>query len=237
MYHYPPVLLPPFTDREDYTLTLGMFDDVTLEPIDLSGITLFNTGSDFTGSSWQVLVGNGPATTSTSTFTIPAFPITGANNLTALTITVDPGLAINQGDPVQILDPTGRNQVSGFVVSYASATGALQVQIGWVFEFEIRRQMPRGVLHCSFTPWYDFGGGPDAPLLLANFANGYLGLADRNIVQINIPAAIVRTMGGRGLWFADGAPGTFLSNMVGTDSINTRQLLFATVPFQYGGVR
>jgi hypothetical protein len=236
MYQYPPVLLPPISDREDYVLTLALFDDATLQPVDFSGITLLNTGSNFTGSSWQVNAGN-VVTNSSTTITIPAFPVTGTNNLTALTLTVAPNLAITPGNPVTIIDPTGNNQVTGFTVSYAPTTGSLQVQIGWTFEFEVRRRGPHHMLNQQYVPWYDFGAGFDAPLLSANFTNGYLGLADKNVVQINIPASVVRTIGGHDLFSASGAPNTYLTNMVGTDSVNTRQLLFATTPIQYGGVR
>jgi hypothetical protein len=236
MYHYPPALLPPITDREDYNLTLAMVDDDTLQPIDLSGITLFNSGSSFTGNTWNVT--DGPvATTSNTTITIPTFPVTGANNLTGLTLAVGEGLAINPGDPVQISDPTGKNSLIGFVISYAPDTGSLQVQIGWTFEFEIRHPGPRNAQQRYYLPWYDFGAGFDAPLLQANFQNTYLSLIDRNIVMINIPASIVRTIDARDLWSATGAPGTFLANMVGTDSVNTRQLLFGSLPILYGGVR
>lgn len=238
MYQYA-ATLQPFTNREDYLQTVGLNDDDTLEPIDVSGITLANTGADFTASAWTVTDG-GIVTPSTTQITIPMFPVTGSNNLTALSLVVGTGLAIKAGDPVQIADTaTGQNILNGYVVSYASGTGALVVQIGWTFQFEIRRGGPRnqGV---GYDTWFDWGIPDDlAPLLSANFSNGFLSLIDKNIIQILIPESVVKTLGATGSVFTASpgdAPGTYKVGMTGTDSVNTRQLLVASQPFYYGGV-
>lgn len=237
MYQYA-TILPPFSNREDYLLTLAIFDDDTLQPIDLSGITLANTGADFTASAWTVTDG-AIVTASVTQITIPMLPVTGARSLTALALTVGTGLAIKAGDPIKIADTaTGKNILLGFVTSYTASNGALVVQIGWTFQFEIRRGGPRNN-GTGYIPWWDWGTPDDlGPLLTASFSNGYLSLIDTNVVQILMPESVIRTLGTTGLFApsqAD-APGTYKVAMTGTDSINTRQLLTASQPFYYGGV-
>jgi hypothetical protein len=240
VYQYQAVL-PPFSNREDYLLTIGVNDDDTLEPIDLSGITLANTGASFTSNAWTVTDG-GIVTPSTTQITIPMFPVTGGvagNNLTALSLTVAKNLAINPGDPISIADTaTKQNILNGFVTSYTASNGALVVQIGWTFQFEIRRGGPRNQ-GSGFSVWWDWGVEDDLqPLLQANWANGFLSLISNNIVQILIPESMVRTIGTTSV-FAGGqgdAPGTYKVGFTGTDSINTRQFLTASVAFYQGGV-
>lgn len=232
--------LPPFSNREDYLLTLSLFDDDTLQPVQLSGITLANTGAPFTSAAWTVTVGNATSTSATQ-ITIPAFPVTGANNLTALSLVVPGfiGLNIQPGAAIQIKDTlTGLNILTGFVTSFNNVTGALIVQIGWTFQFEIRRGGPRN-LGAGYIPWWDWGTPDDlGPLLTATFANGYLSLIDQNVVQILIPESVVKTLGSTGIFAPSqgDAPGTYKACMTGTDGTNTRQFLFGTQPFYYGGV-
>jgi hypothetical protein len=228
--------LPPFSNREDYLLTLAAFDDDTLLPIDLSGITLANTGTPFTASSWTVVAG-GIVTSSSTSITIPTFPIINSNNLTALSLTVGASLAISPGFPVQMKDTaTGLNSLIGYVVSYASGTGVLTVQIGWLFQFEIRRGGARNVGD-GYQTWWDWGVPDDlGPLLQANFANGYLSLISNNVVQILIPASIISTLGSTSMFGTDNQPGTFKAAMIGSDSVNTRQFLIGSQPFYFGGV-
>jgi hypothetical protein len=229
-------VLAPFSNREDYLLTLSVFDDDTLLPVDMTGITLASTGSSFTAAAWTVTDG-AIVTTSSASITIPTLPVTGANNLTALSLTVGTGLAIKQGDPIQIADTaTGKNILNGYVVSYAATTGTLVVQIGWTFQFEIRRGGFRNVGD-GYQTWWDWGVPDDlGPLLSANFSNGYLSLVSNNIVQILIPEIVFKTLGGTSLFGTDSQPGTFRAAMTGTDSVNTRQFLSASQPIYHGGV-
>ena len=165
MYQFP-VLLPAVSNREDLLLTLGIFDDDTGEAIELSGRTLANPG-DFTGAVWTVTDG-AIVTASTTSLTIPDFPI--SNQLEAVTLTVGLNLAILPGDPITIADPTGLNTMTGYVVSYAAATGVLVVQVGCQFEFEIRGG---GDCNDGYTASYDLmGWGGTGPIILANLGNG-----------------------------------------------------------------
>ena len=224
MYAYP-VLLPAFSNREDLLLTCSLFDDDTGDPIELSGRTLAMPGN-FTGGNWTVTDG-GIVTNSTSTLTIPDFPIGGT--LAAVALTVGVGLAINDGDPIVIADQTGLNTMTGYVTSYVPSTGALVCQIGITFEFEIRKTGPYrnwGGGPGGYTPFYDIGTYcNDGPLITAQLGNG-ISIIDTGFLQILIPAALFQKL----------RLGTFLASMTMTDSVNTRQVFVGELPVQFGGV-
>src|SRR6266403_2834878 len=121
-----PILLPQFSNREDFLTTLSLFDDDTGQPIDLARRTLALPG-DFVGNNWTVTVGL-IVTASVTQLTIKDYPVN--NEMQALALTVAPGLAILAGSPLTIADPTGLNTVTGYVTSSAPATGALVCLIG-----------------------------------------------------------------------------------------------------------
>src|SRR5262245_32955100 len=134
MYGYP-VRIPAFSNREDFVLSVSIFDDDTGDAVNLSG-----TIGSGTFANWNVRAG-AVLTTSNTSITIPALPL--GNQLSALALTVPTGLGINAGDPITITDLSGNNSMSGYVTSYAPNTGALVAQIGVTFQFEIRRKPPR----------------------------------------------------------------------------------------------
>ena len=172
------------SNREDLLLPVSLFDDDLNQPISLSGTT---GGGTFNG--WTVIDG-AIATTSTTQITIPQFPI--GNQLSSLALTVGIGLNIQPGDPITITDAaTGQNSMVGYVLSYAAATGALVVQIGVTFQFEIRKAGPKNP-GTGYISWYDFGT-PDniGPLLSASLGNGIF-ITDLGTIQITIPARLVR---------------------------------------------
>jgi len=225
MYAYP-VLLPAFSNREDFLLTASLFDDDTAQPINLSGINIANPGN-FTGSNWTVTDGS-IVTSSSTPITIINYPLGG--DLTALALTVGTGLAIVAGDPVVISDPTGTNTMIGYVVSYASSTGALVCQIGVTFQFEIRSERRPDVSGFAddYTPFFDFGGGlspSSPPLISASLGNGITHI-DVGVIQILIPESIMRRLANR----------TYLASLTMTDSVNTRQIFIGKLPTQWGGV-
>lgn len=229
-----PLLFPQYTNREDFLTTISLFDDDTGQAINLSGITLFNPGLSFTAAAWTVTDGS-IVTTSSTSITIPAFPV--GNQLSALSLTVHTGLAILPGDPVTIADTaTGLNTMSGYVTSYASSTGALVCQIGWTFQFEIRGETPNNT-GAGYIAWYDFGTPDDqGPILQATLAN-YIDIVDIGVLQINIPESVFKTIldvpyNSQSNTYAR----TFLACMTMTDSINTRQIFTGRLPVLYGGV-
>jgi hypothetical protein len=224
MYIYP-VLLPPFSNREDFLLTLSIFDDDTGAALNLSGTVLANPGAAFTSAAWTVTDG-AIVTPSTTPITIPNFPI--GSQLAALPLTVGLNLGILAGDPITIADTaTGANVMMGYVISYVPATGALVCQIGDIFEFEIRRKGRGHHGGDGYSAFNDIGiTSEDGPVLVATLGNGVT-IIDIGFVQVLIPAAQFQMLRDR----------TYLASMTVADGApNTRQVFVGELPVAYGGV-
>lgn len=180
----------------------------------------------FTSTAWTVSSGD-IVTSSTTPLTIPVFPIDSAA-LLSLSLTVGIGLAILPGAPIMIADlATGLNYMYGYVISYVASTGALVVQIGMSFLFEIRRGCDgdRGYNGSGYAPYYDFGSYDRGPLLQATNGNG-VAITDIGFIQILIPASIFQKLSG----------GTYTAALVMTDSVSTREILIGQLPVIHGGV-
>jgi hypothetical protein len=228
MYIYPSAL-PPFSNREDLYLTVSLFDDDLGTAIGLSGTTLANPGAAFTSNAWTVIDG-AIITNSATPITIPTFPI--GNQLAALALTVGLNLGILAGDPITIQDTaTGLNQMTGYVLSYNPATGALVVQIGMTFEFEIRRKRTNNGGSNYAGDGYSLSGGmigyydESAPIITAQLGNG-ISIVDVGFILIMIPVAIFGKLHAM----------SYLASLTMTDSQNTRQVFVADLPVIYGGV-
>lgn len=200
---------------------MSLFDDDTGQPVRLDGTTTA-LSAPFTGAAWTVKDG-AITSSSTTSITIPVYPI--ANQLSALSLTVGLGLGILASDPISISDATGLNTMTGYVTSYTPANGALIVQIGCTFQFEIRRSGPRWT-GSGYIPWFDFGV-PDehGPLIKAALGTGIL-YVDIGIIQILIPEATFKQLHG----------GTYQMALTVTDSVATRQMFIGALSVQYGGV-
>jgi hypothetical protein len=214
MYAYP-TLLRPFSNREDFLTTVSIFDDDTGDPIKLDGcVTQY--GQPFTGSTWSVISGTLDAF-STTTLTIPVFPIASVAQ-TALFLQLPVNLAINPGDPVKIVDPTGQNYMTGLVTSYDPQKGAMVVQIGLTFAFELRRGLPRDDF--DYVPYF-YGPGTvqdSGPLLRATLGQG-IAITDIGWLQVLFPAPMVQKLYG----------GTYIISLVMSDGASTRQVFLGTV--------
>lgn len=222
-------LLPQLTNREDFLLTVALFDDDLNQPIKLDGCTTAS-GQAFTGNAWTVTDG-AIVTTSTTQITIPAFPI--GNQVIALALTVGTNLAIVAGDPITIKDTaTGLNFMVGYVTSYTASNGALVVQIGVTFQFEIRRSGPRNENLDDFDPFFFVGMVLNQPPLitaklgLPSPVSATITHTDTGIFQIRVPEAIFRNLNHR----------TFRASCTMTDSIDTRSVFVAELPVLTGGV-
>jgi len=215
-----PVLLPQFTNREDFVLPLSVFDDDLSVPINIAGITGSGTFNNWTVTDGTIV------TASNTALTIPGYPI--GSQLSAVALTVGAGLAINVGDPITIADQSGLNTMAGYVTSYAPSTGALVCQIGMTFQFEIRRQQHSGSLYSSwgYNAYPALGVYDEsAPEITASLGNGIM-ITGLGYLQIMIPEAQMKTL----------RPGTRRASMTMTDSINTRQVFLAQLPILSGGV-
>lgn len=221
-----------FSNREDFLTTCAIMDDVTGQPINLTGTILSNPGSPFTNSSWTVTIGT-LIVPSTSPLTIPVPPI--GNELAAVTLTVAPNLSIAPGQPV-VIDGGGGNQMLGYVTGYTASTGTLVCQIGFTFQFEIRGDAPTGA-SAGYRPYWDFGAPNDAgAILVASLGNG-ITIIDVGYIQILIPEVQFRGIldvpyNSQSNQFST----TFKASMTLTDSVNTRQLFIGRLPVLYGGV-
>lgn len=234
MYQYP-VLLPPFSNREDFVFTASIWDDDANEAINLAGIVKAFAGT-FTAASWIVTCGT-VVTTSATSLTIPDYPIN--DQLLALSLTVGTGLSIAVGSSVQITDAvTGGNSFYGYVTSYTSATGALVCQVGLSFQFEIRCQGPAGGVpgisysSSDFGSVYDYGGGVwalpgyGAPVISASLSD-YISIVDLGFYTINIPEAITRRLNSK----------TYLASLTVRDGAGAqRQVFIGKLPEVWGGV-
>jgi hypothetical protein len=218
MYAWP-ILFPAQTNREDLVKTVSLFDDDTGDAIDLSGRTLANPG-DFTAADWSVTCGD-VVTASVSQLTIKDYPI-GAE-LQAVALNVAHDLAIAAGSPVTIADATGLNTMTGFVTSYAPATGALVCQIGCGFVFEIRgsnSSHPDGYGGAS-----DIGQGCDAPLIAASLGSG-ITIVDVGRVEVRLAKSLITKLRHK----------TYSAAMTMSDDEETRQLFVGKLPMLSGGV-
>jgi hypothetical protein len=214
-----PVLLPEITNREDFLRTVSLFDDDTGQAIDVSGVTLANPG-DFTGAAWTVTSGIINAA-SVTPLTIKDYPF--GNEMQALALTVGPGLSILAGAPVTISDTaTGKNSMTGFVTSYVAATGAMVVQIGCAFDFEMRAH------HNHHGDGYGSSFGVEdhtGPIVQAQLGSG-ITVIGLGVLQIRIPAATLFKTRHRTYSVA-------MAAYLGGDS---RQILLGKQPILYGGL-
>jgi len=236
LFQYP-VALQPVSNREDFLLTLQVWDDDAGQLVNLTGTSTFNN-LPFTGAAWTVTDGSISTTSATSltiTFSSPPNnnnpPNTAPNP--ALTLTVGLGLGILPGDQVQIVDtPTGLNGMVGTVKSYNAATGVLVCQIGWSFQFEIRRRGPNQA-GSGYVDWWDWGTPNDFGPLFALALGSGISYLQGGYVQVLILEAQFKTT-------LDGSPmsgnDTYLVGMTVSDGYATRQLFVGTLPVIYGAV-
>lgn len=220
MYAWP-VLLPAQTNREDFLRMVSLFDDDTGLPIDLSGRTLAAPG-DFTGASWTLTDG-AIVSHSATQLTIKDYPF--GNEMQAISPVVGTNLGILAGDFATISDPTGNNTMSGYVTSYAPATGALVMQVGPSFEFEIR-----GSHHHHDGSGYsesssDIGIDTSSPIITAQLGNG-ITVVGLGVLQIRIPASTIAKLRHR----------TYGAAMTMFDGYDSRQLFVGKLPVISGGV-
>ncbi len=222
MYAYP-VLLPAITNREDFLKTVGLFDDFTGQPIDVSGRTLKNPG-DFTAANWTVVDGL-INTVSVSQITIKDYPF--GNEMQQIPLTVAPNLAILAGDFITVADVlTGLNTLYGYVTSYVAATGALVIQVGVAFDFEMRGSHHHNDFWCDYgSPWGIGTDSSDTPIVQAQLGSG-ITVVGVGVIQIKIPAATLFKTRHRSYNIA-------MAAYLGGD---TRQIFLGKQPILYGGL-
>jgi hypothetical protein len=227
------VLFAQVSNREDFISTAAIFDDITGQPINLSGTSLANPAMPFTASGWTIVDGAIVATSNT-TFTIPVPPI--GSDLLAVTLTVAPNLAIKPGDPVKISDTaTGNNQMLGYVTSYTVGSGTLVCQIGVSFQFEIRGDSAG--TFSGYSANYDWGLPNDQGAVLRATLGKGITIVDIGFLTIFIPEITFR--GVLDIPFnsqSNTVARTLMASLTMTDTINTRQIYVGRLPILFGGV-
>jgi hypothetical protein len=220
MYAWP-VLLPIFSNREDFLITDALFDDDTGEAIDLTGRTLAAPGP-FTSSAWTVVDG-AIATSSITKLTIPDYPIN--NELQAVALIVGANLDILAGDQITISDTqTGLNSMNGTVTSYVAATGALVCQIGSSFDFEIRSHNSH--LSDDYGTQFAMVGTDDSqPLITAQLGSG-ITIIGLGTIQIRVPASTMQKLRNK----------TYMASLALYNGPDTRQIFVGKLPMIGGGV-
>lgn len=121
----------------------------------------------------------------------------------------------------------GPNSLTGYVTSYAAATGALVVQIGSTFACEIRRLKGLHDFDLAYgSAWDNWGTyGDSGPIITLALGNG-LTMIDVGVLQIRSPEINFRKLHHR----------TYGLSLSMTDSYDTRQVFLARLPVLYGGV-
>lgn len=222
MYAWP-ITFPAQTNREDMLRTLSLFDDDTGQPIDISGRTLAAAG-DFTGSEWTATCGN-IITNSVTELTIKDYPF--GDEMQAITLTVDLNLGILAQDFLTIADPTGLNTMTGYVTNYTPSTGALIVQVGSAFEFEIRGHHGFDGGGSGYSESSsDIGTDNLEPIISAQLGNGITAIG-LGVMQLRIPVSTINKLHHR----------TYSAAMSMFDGADTRQLFVGKQPIIGGAVR
>jgi len=122
----------------------------------------------------------------------------------------------------------GPNTMTGYVISYAPQTGAMIVQVGLTFQFELRRATPMSDWdgYLGYSSQWDAGTWPQDPLITAQLGNGLM-MIDTGVLQIRIPESIIR---------GKLRHRSYRLGLTVTDSYDTRQIAIAQLPMLYGGV-
>lgn len=220
-----PVQFPEITNRESWSPLIGIYDDSTGEPINLS-----NTGGVGAYANWVVqtsaaLYGTTILTTSSaSSLTVGS----GVQNAVLPT-----GLAIIPGQYVNFLyQPDNTQFMAGIVNSYNSATGAIQFTVATMtMQLEIRRIRNAGDGYGldGYSDTYGEWGSVEcnAPILSASIGNG-ISIVDIGIIQIYFSETSMRSLG-RGMH-------SVASTLASSDGVDVRQLFLGRLPVFFGGV-
>lgn len=215
---------PQITNRESWTQLVGVYDDATGQPINLT-----NTQGQGTFANWAVQIAAtlyGPmlfATTSLTSLTI------GNGTFSAV---VPAGLAISPGQFVTFISQSDTTKfMQGQVTAYNFGTGAISFTISTVaIQLEIRRVSRHG------SDWRDSGYGAqyqlgsydcDRPILTASIGNG-ITIVDQGIFQIYFSETQFRQL--------SSGMHSVAATLASADGVDVRQLFLGRLPVFSGMV-
>ena len=264
MYAYP-IYLPEFSNREDLLLTVALFDDDTGDPLDFSGCARGQAGN-FSSNLWQVSTGNYVSLSQTPltvpdypignelqavALTIaPNLPIAPGETISIANLPAGTAIVGPMGPPPNpyiveggvtpyitedsvIFPPVtggaavGPNSMTGYITSYDPTSGDVVAQIGSTFQCEIRQlKAMRGFELAYGSSWDTWGTyGDYGPIINLSLGNGLM-MVDTGVLQIRSPEITFRKLRHR----------TYGLSLTMTDSYDTRQVMIARLPLQFGGV-
>jgi hypothetical protein len=222
--YQPQTQFPAITTRESWSQLIGVYDDDTGDPINLT-----NTSGQGTFASWAVQI----------SATLYGAALINTTSLTSLTIgngpftaTIPSGLAITPGQFVKFLSQANNtNWMQGQITAYNPATGVISFNIATVsIELEIRRISRHGSdfrdsgYGANYTLGsYDWG----APILSASIGNG-ITIVDRGIFQIYFSETQFRSLGS--------GMHSVAATLASADGIDVRQLFLGRLPVLSGNV-
>lgn len=215
---------PQVTNRESWTQLVGVYDDATGQPINLT-----NTQGQGTFSNWSVQIAA----------TLYGATLLATTSLTPLTIgngtfnaVVPAGLAISPGQFVTFISQLDTTQfMQGQVTAYNAGTGAISFIIAAVsIQLEIRRVSRHGsdFRDSGYGANYTLGSYDcDRPILTASIGNG-ITIVDQGIFQIYFPESSFRQLGS--------GMHSVAATIASADGIDVRQLFLGRLPVFAGGV-
>lgn len=219
-----PTQFPEITNRESWTQLVGVYDDETGDPINLT-----NTQGQGTYGNWGVQI----------SATLYGATILATTSLSSLTIgngtfnaVVGTGLAIAAGQYVTFVSQIDTTQwMQGRVVSYDPSTGNISFTVATVsIQLEIRRVSRHG------SDWRGSGYGAQyqlgsydcyAPILTASIGNG-ITIIDQGIFQIYFSETQFRSL--------SSGMHSVAATLASADGVDVRQLFLGRLPVFAGGV-
>jgi hypothetical protein len=221
--YQPYTQFPQITNRESWTQLIGIYDDDTGAPINLS-----NTSGTGTFAQWSVQI-------SASLYSLALISTLSSTSLKIgngiFNDVIPAGLAILAGQYITYTSQAATaNWMTGQVISYNSITGAIQFSIVSVsIQLEIRRRSNRGGMYGDgYGPPGEFGGYDNSgPILTAAIGNG-VSIVDIGIIQVYFSETSFRQL----------ARGEHLvaATLKSSDGIDVRQLFLGLLPVFDGGV-
>lgn len=213
--YMPSTQFPAITNRESWSQLIGVYDDATGDPINLT-----NTNGQGTFPAWSLQVAN----------TLSGVPVIMANSTGSFTIGNDtfddviaPDLNIQPGQYVTyIAQADTTNWMQGQVNFYDATTGEINFTIATVaIELEIRRTEGHGTAYTNGP--YFFG----APILTASIGNG-ISIVDQGIFQIYFSETDFRSLGA--------GMHSVAATLASADGVDVRQLFLGRLPVSAGRV-
>lgn len=222
--YQPSTQFPQITNRESWSQLVGVYDNETGDPINLT-----NTSGQGSFSGWVVQIAASLYGASLLTTTSSTVLMVGNGAFNAILPT---GLAIAAAQYVTFIAQNAQtNWMQGIVSSYDPDTGAISFTVATVsIELEIRRAQRNGSdfrdsgYGANYTLGsYDWG----APILSASIGNG-ITIIDQGIFQVYFSETQFRSLGS--------GMHSVAATLASADGIDVRQLFLGRLPVLSGGV-